>query len=505
MASGDVVNTAARLQSAAPVNGILADETTYRATRQAIDYDDVAAGRGERQGRADRCLGGTPSARPPRCRRRPRSALGARGARAGGRRPARRVRAALAARGRRSSSHSSGSRDREEPPRLRVFAHRRGGPRAHHLAPGSLPRLRGRGHALGARRDRQGAGRDPRAGLRRRGRAPRSAALSRTSLADSADLRGSNRTSSRSWDSGRESELGGDRRNEAFAAWRRFFEAMAEQRPLVLVFEDLHWADEGLLDFVDELVEWVSDVPLLVVATARPELLERRPGWGGGKLNATTLALSPLSDEQTAQLIAQLLGTPASRRRVAAGAARAGRGQPALRRAVRRAVPRTRVCRRAAAARDAAGDHRGTPRRSPGEEKELLHDAAVVGKVFWVGALRRDEQAGRRHAAFARAQGIRAPPAALVGRGRGGAAPSPMLSSGTSPTARSPAPDRGREAPASRRRGSRGSAARKITPRCSPTTGAPHSSSPGPRDMTGTTSPTAPGSLCAQQATARLR
>ncbi len=104
-----------------------------------------------------------------------------------------------------------------------------------------------------------------------------------------------------------ESELGDDRRSAAFAAWRRFLEAMAEQRPLVVVFEDLHWADESLLDFVDELVDWVTDVPLLAVATARPELLERRPGWGGGKLNATTLALAPLSEEQTALLIAQLL------------------------------------------------------------------------------------------------------------------------------------------------------------------------------------------------------
>src|SRR5207248_7319642 len=72
--------------------------------------------------------------------------------------------------------------------------------------------------------------------------------------------------------------LGGDRRGEAFAAWRRFFEALADQRPLVLVLEDLHWADEGLLDFVDELVDWLSGVPLLVVCSARPELLERRPG-----------------------------------------------------------------------------------------------------------------------------------------------------------------------------------------------------------------------------------
>src|SRR5205085_8396215 len=101
--------------------------------------------------------------------------------------------------------------------------------------------------------------------------------------------------------------LGGDRRGEAFAAWRRFLEALAEQRPLVLVLEDLHWADEGLLDFVDELIDWLSGVPLLVVCSARPELLERRPGWGGGKLNASTLGLSPLSQEQTALLISQVL------------------------------------------------------------------------------------------------------------------------------------------------------------------------------------------------------
>ena len=54
----------------------------------------------------------------------------------------------------------------------------------------------------------------------------------------------------------------------------------------MLVFEDLHWADDALLDFVDHLVDWAGGVPLLVVCTARPELLERRPGWGGGKRNA---------------------------------------------------------------------------------------------------------------------------------------------------------------------------------------------------------------------------
>src|SRR5262249_12289926 len=73
-------------------------------------------------------------------------------------------------------------------------------------------------------------------------------------------------------------ELAEDSRAEAFAAWRRFFEAIAEQAPLVLVFEDLQWADDGVLDFIDHLLEWSSGLPLLIVATARPELLERRPG-----------------------------------------------------------------------------------------------------------------------------------------------------------------------------------------------------------------------------------
>src|SRR5262249_28299195 len=109
---------------------------------------------------------------------------------------------------------------------------------------------------------------------------------------------------------GVETELSSDSRTETFAAWRRFFESMAERRPLVLLFEDLHWADEGLVDFIDHLAEWSGPVPLLIVCTARPELFERHPGWGGGKLNATTLSLSPLSDDETARLLGAVLPTP---------------------------------------------------------------------------------------------------------------------------------------------------------------------------------------------------
>ena len=106
---------------------------------------------------------------------------------------------------------------------------------------------------------------------------------------------------------GGDARAGAEGRGETFAAWRRFLEGVAEHRPTVLVFEDLHWADDGLLDFVDGLVDRASGVPLLVVCSARPELLARRPGWGGGKANAVTLSLSALSDEDTTRLIGELL------------------------------------------------------------------------------------------------------------------------------------------------------------------------------------------------------
>ncbi|HWC41401.1 MAG TPA: adenylate/guanylate cyclase domain-containing protein, partial [Actinomycetota bacterium] len=86
-----------------------------------------------------------------------------------------------------------------------------------------------------------------------------------------------------------------DRQPEAFAAWRRLLEALAAQGPTVLVFEDLHWADDALLDFVEHLVEWSGDVPLLVVAAARP--------------GTDLVQVGPLSGDDTARLLAALLDT----------------------------------------------------------------------------------------------------------------------------------------------------------------------------------------------------
>ena len=80
-------------------------------------------------------------------------------------------------------------------------------------------------------------------------------------------------------------DVAGVGREEAFSAWRSYLEALAAQRPTVLVFEDLHWADTALLDFVEHILDWAAEVPLMVLATARPELYDGRPGWGGGRRN----------------------------------------------------------------------------------------------------------------------------------------------------------------------------------------------------------------------------
>jgi class 3 adenylate cyclase/tetratricopeptide (TPR) repeat protein len=92
-------------------------------------------------------------------------------------------------------------------------------------------------------------------------------------------------------------------REDLFSAWRLFFERLAEESPVVLIFEDLHWADAGLLDFIEYLLEWSRNHPMFVLALTRPDLLERRPGFGAGGRNGTTLGLEPLSEQAMTELL----------------------------------------------------------------------------------------------------------------------------------------------------------------------------------------------------------
>ena len=95
---------------------------------------------------------------------------------------------------------------------------------------------------------------------------------------------------------------------EAPWAIRRFLEILAAERPLVAIWEDIHWAEPAFLDVVDHIVDWSRDAPIMLVCTARPEFLDARTDWGGGKMNATTLLLQPLDPKASAELIANLLG-----------------------------------------------------------------------------------------------------------------------------------------------------------------------------------------------------
>jgi class 3 adenylate cyclase/tetratricopeptide (TPR) repeat protein len=92
-------------------------------------------------------------------------------------------------------------------------------------------------------------------------------------------------------------------RDEIFSAWRMFFERIAEQGSTVLIFEDLQWADAGLIDFVESILEWSKGCSLLIVTLARPELMDKRPSWGAGMRNFTSLHLEPLSASSMSELL----------------------------------------------------------------------------------------------------------------------------------------------------------------------------------------------------------
>jgi class 3 adenylate cyclase/tetratricopeptide (TPR) repeat protein len=185
-------------------------------------------------------------------------------------------------------------------------------------------------------------------------------------------------------------------REEEFAAWRRFLHGLAATRPLVLALEDLHRADDALLDFVEGLADAdAGPAAVLVLATARPELLERRPGWGAG---GTTVRLGPLGDPDTTGLLATLLAhhglptevDPALLGRVGGNPLFAeeyvrmlrDRGGPAANQGAAVPLP-TGVHAIVAARLDALA----------AADKAVLHDAAVLGQVGWLGALA--EVAGR--------------------------------------------------------------------------------------------------------------
>jgi class 3 adenylate cyclase len=381
MVSGDVVNTAARLQSAAPVNGILVGEATYRATRHAIDYREA----------------------PP--------------VEAKGKSEPVKVWEAVAARSRFGSDVEQKlrtplvGRERERSMLADAFERARREQSAQLVTLVGVP---GIGKSRLVTELFQVLEAEPDLITWRQGRSlpygesvaywalgeivKSQAGILDTDSVEQAETKLTEMVAGlvedeREWVAGHARPLlgleGAERteREEAFAAWRRLLEAVAEQRPLVLVFEDLHWADDGLLDFVDHLADWATTVPLLIVGTARPELLDRRPGWGGGKRNALTLSIGALTDDETAVLLHRLLDRAALDADAQQAVLRRAEGNPLYAEEYARLL----------AEHGAAGDL-PLPETVQGliaaridglapEEKTLLQDASVIGKVFWPGAL----------------------------------------------------------------------------------------------------------------------
>ncbi len=182
-------------------------------------------------------------------------------------------------------------------------------------------------------------------------------------------------------------------RSELFAAWTRFFEALASAYPLVLLIEDLHWADDPVVEFLDHLIEWATDSPILLVATARPELFADRPDWTSGRRDAVTVGLDPLSREDAATLMSALGDRPVMPAGIHAALLDRSGGNPLYMTEYMRLAVEQDWFSQAERGEDLPlpdSIHSIIGARIdllPPDDKALLQAAAVVGRVFWTAAL----------------------------------------------------------------------------------------------------------------------
>jgi class 3 adenylate cyclase/tetratricopeptide (TPR) repeat protein len=387
MAAGDVVNTAARLQSAAPVNGILVGETTYRATAETIDYSELPAveTKGKEapipvwevvQARARFGVDLTPEALTPLVGRES---------------EVEQLVGALERTRRQRSTELVTVAGVPGIGKSRLVGElfqsiERGGVLTYWRQGRSLPYGQGVSYwALAEMVKAQAAILETDSD----GEVEEKLASTLEQLIDEdagwvlSHLRPL---------VGQAGDGASGSQEEAFAAWRRFFEALADQHPLVLVFEDIQWADDGLLDFIEHLADWVRDVPMLIVCTARLELLERRPAWGGGKLNAGTIALAPLSDEETARLIAGLSERALLEAETQSVLLDRAGGNPLYAEQFVRMLAERGSAEELPLPETVQGIIAARLDSLAPDEKALLQDAAVIGKVFWLGALGASEQ-----------------------------------------------------------------------------------------------------------------
>ena len=188
---------------------------------------------------------------------------------------------------------------------------------------------------------------------------------------------------------------------EIFWAVRRLFEALARVRPLVVVLDDLQWAEPTFLDLVEHVADLARDAPIVLLCMARPELLEARPGWGGGKLNAASVLLEPLGEDESRELVENLLSHASPSGEAAARIADACEGNPLFAEELLAMLIDDGLLR-ARSGRWALADElvelpvpptihallAARLERLPEEERALLARASVEGTVFHRGAMR---------------------------------------------------------------------------------------------------------------------
>ncbi|HYA09157.1 MAG TPA: adenylate/guanylate cyclase domain-containing protein, partial [Gaiellaceae bacterium] len=188
-------------------------------------------------------------------------------------------------------------------------------------------------------------------------------------------------------------------------AWQRYVEELGRRRLTVLVVEDVHWASAALLDLVDHLAEALSETCVLIVCTARPEFLDLRPTWGAGKQNATTLALAPLSADESARLVSSLLGEAQLSEDVRAPILASAEGNPFFLEEMLQMLIEERAVERQNGAWVATGRLSEIPIPDSvhgviaaridlleASERDALRRCSVVGRVFWPLAVDVDEE-----------------------------------------------------------------------------------------------------------------
>ncbi len=195
-------------------------------------------------------------------------------------------------------------------------------------------------------------------------------------------------------------ERPGGGREELFAAWRAFFERISDEGTVALVFEDLQWADDGLLDFIDSMLEWSRARPMLIVTLSRPELMDRRPNWGAGQRNFVALHLEPLDGVAMAELVRAML--PGAADDAVARVVERAEGVPLYAVETIRMLADRGILRAGETAYEVVGDLDLGDLQVPetlhaliasrldalgAEDRALLQDAAVVGKSFTLGSL----------------------------------------------------------------------------------------------------------------------